>query len=195
MLLCYGATGALIVRRAGEDGFEVLLLSFTAAGAAIAAFDIGMTGLIKAGLSSLSAMVEYPISGFSQNRNAFTFVLLMALATALALQDRLRWRTALMAIILAGILIAGSRAGLLAVPVVIGLALRLGPAVASHPRGIRWRGGDRARTVDARQRAARGAARRLFRQPAPFNGAARHRHVPRSSFVRGRARRLHGEPA
>ena len=135
MLLCYGATGALIVRRAGEDGFEVLLLSFTAAGAAIAAFDIGMTGLIKAGLSSLSAMVEYPISGFSQNRNAFTFVLLMALTAALALQGRLRWRITLIAIVLAGILIAGSRAGLLAVPVVVGLALvsgvRLRPVLAA----------------------------------------------------------------
>ena len=69
------------------------VLSFTAAGAAIAAFDIAITALVKAGLSSLSAMVEYPISGFSQNRNAFTFVLLMSLASALTLQDRLRWRT------------------------------------------------------------------------------------------------------
>lgn len=122
MLLCYGATGALIVRRAGEQGLDVLLLSLAAAGAAIAALDVGLTALAKVGLPSLSALVEYPISGFSQNRNAFTFILLMSLASALTLQDRLRGRTALMAIILAAIVLAGSRAGMLAVPVIVGLA-------------------------------------------------------------------------
>ena len=126
MLLCYGATGALIVRRAGDEGLEVLLLSLAAAGAAIAAFDLGIVALINAGLKSLNAMAEYPISGFSQNRNAFSFMLLMSFAAALTLQERLRWRVALMGSIAAALCYAGSRAGLITLPVMIGLALMSG---------------------------------------------------------------------
>jgi len=41
MLLCYGATGALIVRRSQEDGLVLLLKTLAASGAAMALLDIG----------------------------------------------------------------------------------------------------------------------------------------------------------
>jgi hypothetical protein len=79
--------------------------------------------LIRVGLTPLVALVDYRITGFSQNPNAFSFVLLMALAAALALHGQLRWRIAIMTIIITGLCYADSRAGLLAVPTMIGLAL------------------------------------------------------------------------
>lgn len=123
VLLCYLATGALISLRAREEGLLILLATFAATGAAIAALELGIVALVYAGATSLAGMIDIRISGFSQNPNAFTFVLLMALAAALTLQDRLRWRTALMAVITAGLVYAGSRAGLLALPALIVLAL------------------------------------------------------------------------
>ncbi len=123
ILLCYGVTGALIARRASDEGLELLLLVFVATGAAIAGLELCIVALIRIGLTPLIALVDYRITGFSQNPNAFSFVLLMTLAAALTLQGRLRWRIAIMAIVVTGLCYAGSRAGILAAPVVIALAL------------------------------------------------------------------------
>jgi hypothetical protein len=66
------------------------------------------------------------ITGFSQNPNAFTFVLLIALAAGLALQERLRWGTAIIATILSAVTYTGSRAGFVAAPTMIACALLCG---------------------------------------------------------------------
>lgn len=123
MLLCYVATGALISLRAGEDGLETLLAALAATGAAIAAVEWSLTTLFGLGLDALKGIVDIRASGFSQNPNAFAFVLLLALAAALSLQDRLRWRTAVIAVIFAGLALAGSRASFVAIPIMLVLAL------------------------------------------------------------------------
>jgi Lysylphosphatidylglycerol synthase TM region/O-Antigen ligase len=122
MLLCYGATGALIVRRAHDEGLQTLLATCAAVGAAIAALDLGIVALINLGISSLLKLVDYRIVGFSQNANAFAFVLLVALIAALTLEGRLRARSVLIAAILAGLWYSGSRAGEIATCFVIGYA-------------------------------------------------------------------------
>jgi hypothetical protein len=126
MLLCYLTTGALITLRARGDGLTILLATVAATGAAIAALELTIVFLIRLGLTQLISLVETRITGFSQNANAFSFVLLMAFAAALVLQNHLRWRAAIMAIVLAALVYAGSRAGLLAVPLMIGFALLCG---------------------------------------------------------------------
>ncbi len=122
MLMCYVATGALIAVRANEDGLRFLLATFAATGAALAAFDLGIVTLIQLGASSLYGMAGSRIAGFSQNPNAFAFMLLLALSAALVLQDRLRARGILMVAVLSGIWYCGSRAALLSAPIVVALA-------------------------------------------------------------------------
>ncbi|MGI8526005.1 MAG: lysylphosphatidylglycerol synthase domain-containing protein [Pseudolabrys sp.] len=126
MLLCYLATGALIALRAREDGLQVLLATFAATGAAIAAFDLGIAALIQLGATSLSGLIGERVSGFSQNPNAFAFMLILALCATLVLQDRLRGRVLLISVILAGLWYCASRAGLITAPLVIALAFLCG---------------------------------------------------------------------
>jgi hypothetical protein len=123
LLLCYLATGALITLRAREHGLLLLLATFAATGAAIAALELSIVALARAGLPLFDTLIYPRIAGFSQNPNAFSFVLLMALAAALTLQDQLRWRSAIIAALVAGLYYVGSRIGLLAVPLMIGVAL------------------------------------------------------------------------
>jgi hypothetical protein len=127
MLLCYAMTGALIVGRAGRRGWTTLLLTFTAVAAGLVLLDIGITVLINSGWTALAGFVSYQISGFSQNANAFAFILLLALAALLALRLPLRLHSALIGILIAGLWFSGSRSGLVTMLVLIGagLAMRL----------------------------------------------------------------------
>jgi O-antigen ligase len=129
ILLCYGATGALIVFRAQLGGFELLLRTFAATGASIACIDVGSTVLSQMGISVFSGFAEYRIFGFSQNPNAFAFMLLLVLAAAIVLQARPAVRIGLMIVALLGIWFAGSRAGFIAAPIVLGAALIMGVAL------------------------------------------------------------------
>jgi O-antigen ligase len=126
MLLCYAATGALIVRRAPREGFSLLLKTFAAAGAAVAAIEIALAASRLAGFSVPSGFVDVQISGFSQNPNAFAFVLWLVFAAAAALPARPALRIALMAAALLGVWFTGSRAGLLAAPFVLAGTLFMG---------------------------------------------------------------------
>jgi len=112
VLLCYGMTGALIVRRAAEDGFEMLLATFVAVGAALALLDVTAWVMVASGASWLKGMVGYQITGLSQNPNAFGFALLLALAAGLAMRAGGRIGAPLIAIALVGIWYTGSRAGI-----------------------------------------------------------------------------------
>jgi hypothetical protein len=120
MLLCYAITGALIVTRAGPRGWTMLLLTFAAVAASLVALDVGMTLLVRSGLSALLHFVDFQISGFSQNPNAFAFVLLLALAALLTLRLPLRLHTALIGIMVVGIWFSGSRSGLVTMCILIG---------------------------------------------------------------------------
>jgi O-antigen ligase len=76
----------------------------------------------------VGSFIGMRISGLSQNPNAFAFMLLLMLSAAIALQARSAVRIAAMTIALVGLWFAASRAGFLAVPIVLGAALFMGAA-------------------------------------------------------------------
>lgn len=129
MLLCYGATGALIVRREELAGLNLLSATFAASAAAIVLLDMALTVLSIMDLDTLRGMIDPRIKGFSQNPNAFAFLLILALAAAITLNGRPAARIALMAAALVGIWFSGSRAALLAAPSVLAVALLMGVAL------------------------------------------------------------------
>jgi hypothetical protein len=126
MLLCYGATGALIIGRAQQRGLEFLLKTLATSGTAIALIEIGFTAAARAGIDLAGTLVEPRIAGLSQNPNAFAFMLLLVLSAAIVLRERSALRVGLMTVALVGIWFTGSRAGFLAVPPVLGTAWLLG---------------------------------------------------------------------
>jgi Lysylphosphatidylglycerol synthase TM region/O-Antigen ligase len=135
MLLCYLATGALVARHAHEDALQLLLAAFVASAAAVAALDVGILAMVQIGATSLTGMIDVRLTGFSQNPNAFAFILLLALAAALTLEGRLRGRVGLMTAILLGLLFCGSRAAYIAVLFIVAMAalagIRLRPVAAA----------------------------------------------------------------
>ncbi|MEX1082690.1 MAG: O-antigen ligase family protein, partial [Xanthobacteraceae bacterium] len=126
MLLCYSATGALIVRRASENGLNLLLLTFIAAGAALTLVDLTATALVRTGVELPWGFVSFQISGFSQNPNAFAFALLMVLTSAFAARMDERLRFLIVTLTLIGVWFTGSRAGIGAALVLLLVALWLG---------------------------------------------------------------------
>lgn len=129
MLLCYGATGALIVRRSQEDGLVLLLKTLAASGAAMALLDIGLGVVNRLGVDFSPGLVDARVSGLSQNANAFALVLLLVFAALIALEQRIAARVALMAVALTGIWFTGSRAAFIAVPTLIIAAFAMGAAL------------------------------------------------------------------
>lgn len=123
VLLAYGATGALIVAATGSRGLHLLLRTFMAAGAAIAALELLLLAARSAGMELPHEVLVNHTIGFAQNRNAFAFQMLMIIcvATALAL-PRLLFAAALV-IALAALWATGSRAGYGAMPVILAVAL------------------------------------------------------------------------
>lgn len=120
VLLCYGATGALIVRQVGNEGFELILKTFVGVAVSIVVFELCILFAYRSGAHSLSSVFILPLQGLSQNRNAFAFLLLLALKVLIVS----RWpRSALLAgVILIGIWYSGSRSVFLALPIVLLLA-------------------------------------------------------------------------
>jgi hypothetical protein len=113
VLLSYACSGALIVIYGGQRGRVTLLLSFAAAGAAVALFSIG---------SSIIGGSAERLTGFAQNANAFAFQMLLVAVCVLALAKCTPASLALLSIIFAAIGLAGSRAVLVALPFTIGAA-------------------------------------------------------------------------
>ncbi|MDA1325820.1 MAG: O-antigen ligase family protein [Proteobacteria bacterium] len=123
MLLAYGSTGALIVTAMGSRGLRLLLLTFMAAGASIAALELVLLAARGAGMELSQALLWSNPRGFAQNRNAFAFQMLMVICTAIALAPP-RWlSTAALAIALATIWATASRGGLGALFIVLAVAL------------------------------------------------------------------------
>lgn len=120
VLLAYGATGALIVSRFGREGFLWLVQTFGIAVTAVTAL-----GIIMALVSVIrgpfpTEVFSLPLSGYSQNRNAFAFLLLLGIATAPLQADR--YRPWIVGILTFGIILTGSRAGLIAMAIVLLMA-------------------------------------------------------------------------
>jgi hypothetical protein len=120
VLLAYGATGALVVRRAGRQGLDLLLRTFVIAAASIVGLEVVFLVLHTFGVQIVKALVQVPFSGFSVNRNAYAFQLLLVVSVILAT----RWRNPvfLLGIVFLGIWFAGSRAGLIALPIIFAMA-------------------------------------------------------------------------
>ena len=130
VLLCYGATGALIVRRLDREGLDLLLRSYVAVAGAIVSLEIFLVTAAGSGATFLKSIALIPLNGFSQNRNAFAFVLLMAVSALLATHWRRRplW----LGIVFAGMVLAGSRAGFFGLAMVLAVAIFMAPHLWRH---------------------------------------------------------------
>jgi Lysylphosphatidylglycerol synthase TM region/O-Antigen ligase len=121
MLLCYAAAGALIVQRARWSGLEVLLSTIVATAVAVTLVD--GAGLVFSRLQDYTLLDEVErISGFSQNPNAFGFMMLMALAAVMALGRQKQLSVSMLVIVTLGLFASQSRAALVAAPVMVALA-------------------------------------------------------------------------
>jgi hypothetical protein len=123
MLLAYGAVGASLVHRGGEDALQILLLTFAATAAAVVALEIALFIAFDLGAPIAPDMIPRPIEGFSQNRNSFSFLLLVALAATFV--SRTKYSVPLGAMILIGLWFAGSRAALGTLVILLGFTLFL----------------------------------------------------------------------
>ncbi|MHA1546159.1 MAG: O-antigen ligase family protein [Alphaproteobacteria bacterium] len=130
LLLAYGLTGALVVAHAGRKGFTTLLRTFTAAAVAIVLVAWGFQLLRAVGVD-LDFRIAAPLRmvGMAGNSNGFSFQMLMAVAVILALGDKRSpgWPS-LLAGVLGGVIVGGmvlssSRAGLLALVVILAVAI------------------------------------------------------------------------
>ncbi|MDI1343311.1 MAG: lysylphosphatidylglycerol synthase transmembrane domain-containing protein [Pseudolabrys sp.] len=119
VLLCYGMTGALITLHAGKPGAEMFARTFVGSAMAIVLFEITLIALASAGVVFPAGVLIMPIEGFSQNRNAFSFALLLAIC-ALPLLPR-HVRTMALAIAALGLWFAGSRAAIGTVVLIVAL--------------------------------------------------------------------------
>lgn len=119
VLLCYGMTGALITLHAGKPGLEMFARTFIGSAAAIVLFEITLITLASAGVAFPASVLIIPIEGFSQNRNAFSFALLLAICVLPLLPRHIR--TMALAILVLGLWFAGSRAAIGAVVILVGL--------------------------------------------------------------------------
>jgi uncharacterized membrane protein YbhN (UPF0104 family) len=120
VILAYTATGALIIKRARYDGLELLLRTFASVAISVVALELVLLLIYQFGGDFVQAFVELPFIGFSENRNAFAFLLL--LAGCVVLPARWKHSAIMLGIILTGIWFSGSRAVFVALPVVIVVA-------------------------------------------------------------------------
>ena len=120
VLLAYGATGALIVHRAHRQGLNLLLRTFVITAASIVGLEVVLVVLDAFGAQLLKSLVQIPFVGFSANKNAYSFQLILAVCAILAA----RWKspTLLLGIVFVGIWFAGSRTSVIALPVVLAVA-------------------------------------------------------------------------
>ena len=120
VLLAYGATGALIVKRAGWPGLDLLLRTFVIAAASIVALETALLVLYALGIEAIKPLIATPFVGFSVNKNAYAFQMLLAACVILGA----RWKNpvGLLALVLIGLWFSGSRAGFIALPIVLAAA-------------------------------------------------------------------------
>ena len=145
-LLAYFGTGALLTASGGMAGFRVMTNSFVAAGLAIVSLELALLALRFAGVAIPVTVLGFRLEGFAGNANAFAFQLLMVMAvligsseaasprsqadrkaaarTAAWRREPRRWPRHLpLALLLNGLVFAGSRAGWIAAVAVLAAAL------------------------------------------------------------------------
>jgi hypothetical protein len=116
VLLGYAACGAMIAAR--YDGLRLLLLTFVSAAVAVCIVEYAIFAAASVGFDGGPRVAV----GLSQNRNAFAFILILALAALFVVRPR--WFTVCRSFILAVIVLTNSRAGF-ATAAVTGLALAI----------------------------------------------------------------------
>ncbi|HXF90148.1 MAG TPA: lysylphosphatidylglycerol synthase transmembrane domain-containing protein [Xanthobacteraceae bacterium] len=122
VLLSYLATASLIVRQEGESAFRMLLLTYAAASAAVAALEVGLVILYRFGIRQLP-VIPHAIEAFAQNRNSFALQLLMAVAAAMVAECGKVQRITLFSLLMVGILFSGSRSGWIALAFLVAASL------------------------------------------------------------------------
>lgn len=126
VLLAYLATGALIVGSEGERGLVLLLRTYTVALLSIVALEFILLVAARLGVAMPQGIISFRSEGFSQNPNAFALLLLFAITATVSVIKDSKGQTAALALGMLGLWLSGSRAGLIALSVVllVGLALR-----------------------------------------------------------------------
>lgn len=129
VLLCYVFAGAFCVVNAGIQAQQRLLKVFVTMGFAVAAFEVLLVLWQSAGfLAANSRLLKINLEGFALNRNAFSFQMLLTFSASLCLyaqtitQRERRTLLAASTIFLVALWFSGSRAALLALPVIITIA-------------------------------------------------------------------------
>ena len=123
ILLGYGATGALIVKRADQEGIAVLLRTFAVVCVAVIGLDMFLIVLTRFGVELPNALLGVRMAGFAQNPNAFAFQILLAICAAVAADFRPKIASMVLAMCLAGVWLSASRAVFIGLPFVFGFAL------------------------------------------------------------------------
>lgn len=122
ILLGYGATGALLVN-VSSQGMILLARTFVAVAVGIVVLEVLLLIARIVGMSLPKNFVALPIEGFSQNRNAFALILLLAVCVSTLIKDRTQgW---ILGVLFAGLWFAGSRASFGALLAVLLVALFL----------------------------------------------------------------------
>jgi O-antigen ligase/uncharacterized membrane protein YbhN (UPF0104 family) len=121
VLLCYGATGALIVRTGNTGSVKILLRTYTSAVMAIAVLELLVSALYSLGIRNIP-LAPFEIAGFAQNHNLFGFQLLMAIAAVCAAFPR-RLIAYILTPLLAAIWLSNSLSTLLTLPFLCGVIL------------------------------------------------------------------------
>jgi hypothetical protein len=120
VLLCYGATGALIVASDRAD-FRLLIRTFVGTAIGVVMLDLILLVINTAIVRLPNGFIQIPLDGFSQNRNAFAFILTLAVCCVFIMPRKLQpW---VLGILLAGLCFAGSRACWGASAIVLVLAI------------------------------------------------------------------------
>ncbi|HEX9791284.1 MAG TPA: O-antigen ligase family protein, partial [Kiloniellales bacterium] len=117
LLLAYAGTGALMVVNLGDDGRRLVLKGLVVGLAAIAALDVGKLAYSLLGLTFFGEIKAASLQGYSQNPNAFAFLLMAGLCATIAAlrvkEPRAMERVWLCvaAVLGTALLLTGSRAG------------------------------------------------------------------------------------
>jgi O-antigen ligase/uncharacterized membrane protein YbhN (UPF0104 family) len=125
ILIAFACTGAMIVKHSGEYGLQMLLRTFAAAPAGIVLLEAAATTAAIAGFTISPQIRIYVSEGFSQNRNAFAFQILIALSATFYAFPRSTMKTFIVAVLLVGLWLAGSRAGAFTLVLLCSLAVWL----------------------------------------------------------------------
>jgi len=117
LLLAYAATGALMVLNLGDGGRRMLLKGSAVGLTAVAALGVGQLMYSLSGLTFLGEIRPQNLEGFSQNTNAFAFLLAAGLCVAIALlraegsRANQRIWVFITAVLGTALVLTGSRAG------------------------------------------------------------------------------------